>query len=144
MQTLHKYAYPAFGDFDIFMTVNKYIADDPKPICEPYKPKSNSNKLFCETIEDIKQDSIVSLLGWNDNNDTIVHTDNKNKILNITKIKNHFAPYGRFHHFVMQIYDYSKCDDMIKNYEMKKHKLENRKAILDDVMESLLEIIEEF
>jgi len=52
LQTLHKYAYPAFGDFDIFMTVNKYIADDPKPICEPYKPKSNSNKLFCETIED--------------------------------------------------------------------------------------------
>jgi hypothetical protein len=31
-----------------------------------------------------------------------------------------------------------------KNYEMKKHKLENPKAILDDVMESLLEIIEEF
>lgn len=31
-----------------------------------------------------------------------------------------------------------------KNYIMKKHKLENGKAILDDVMESLLEIIEEF
>ena len=31
-----------------------------------------------------------------------------------------------------------------KNYVTKKHKLENSKAILDDVMESLLEIIEEF
>ena len=31
-----------------------------------------------------------------------------------------------------------------KNYDMKKHKLENTKTILDDVMESLLEIIEEF
>jgi hypothetical protein len=31
-----------------------------------------------------------------------------------------------------------------KNYVAKKHKLENPKVILDDVMESLLEIIEEF
>jgi hypothetical protein len=31
-----------------------------------------------------------------------------------------------------------------KNYEMKKHKLTNTDAILRDVMESLLEIIEEF
>ena len=31
-----------------------------------------------------------------------------------------------------------------KNYVTKKHKLENTKVILDDIMESLLEIIEEF
>jgi len=31
-----------------------------------------------------------------------------------------------------------------KNYEMKKHELWNQKAIFADVMESLLEIIEEF
>jgi len=108
VDTLHQYAYPAFGDFDIFMAVNQLVSKDVNSVCNPYVPKTKSNMMYCKFTPDYNPTS--EDFGWKDGD------SDENKVI-LTKIKNSFAPQGRFVNFAMQLWDYQVCDDMIREHE---------------------------
>lgn len=98
--TIHKFAYPSFGQFEVFMY---YVveANDNESVWEPYTPRSPGNKLIFQSARNYQPT-------LRDMNTTKKLYDRANKF---------YSPNGLLYQFVNMLWGMIKCSQMIIKHE---------------------------